>query len=113
MVPRLLLGCYWLASLDFSCLGKQVGFSTKPLKSYSLFAGGSTATESRFDRFKAPVRRSARFGRGNVLRKKHGRKPKKTGELLEVVQWVLSRRCRFWLGLGPTKKGSSPKAPWN
>ena len=35
------LDCYWVGSLDFSFLGNQVGFSTKPPKSYSLFAGGS------------------------------------------------------------------------
>ena len=27
------LVCYWVGSLDFNCLGNQVGFSTKPTKS--------------------------------------------------------------------------------
>ena len=39
------LDCHWVGSLDFSFLGNQVAFSTNPPKSFTLFAGGSTATK--------------------------------------------------------------------
>ena len=57
-IVRPLRNCYWVGSLDFNFLGNQGSFSTKPPNSYSLFAGGSTATKANLFRVFAPFRSS-------------------------------------------------------
>ena len=41
MTQRLVLDCYWVGSVDLNFFLEIKGFSTKPPKSFQLFAGGS------------------------------------------------------------------------